>query len=630
MRADRLALLLALSTFLFVGALRAFLSAVYYDNLVALELGPSALWSLALLAPAVLLVPALARANRALLLATALTLALSRSLLALTRGSDLHLPLAALGVAAWMLLVGALAPLLRASHLAPAAAGIAIGWALDVALVGWGDSSDPTQTMAGLALVIPTALLLAWTAWTHARGEMRADERPGGWLAAAALGVWLFLENTLAANPYGAARWNGLEPTATAAASVAGLLVGALLVVRVHAWGRGALAALHLLALLAILDHALLHSAAFPLLLAILQATLVVDLALLLPRVAPRALVLTGLVALALHFLYAFTFLFAFVPGGDLWEGQAPTLYALAGVALALLALRKAGEWRAVDATARRPYTALVVVPALIALAAIVIQDAPVPEPADGELRVLSFNVHQGFSNAGVVDATVFARVLDEIDADIIALQEADSPRFTSGNLDIGTYLAQRTGYHQVYGQPTRAQAFGGQILTRHPVQEWHTYELPSTSDDRWFTEARIDVRGRDVWIYAVHFALPHEGRILQADAVLAQAATRTGPKLLVGDINSCPSGLCAGYEEGVPDDVYAKITAHYQDAWVAAGRAADDPAGLTYEVGNLHERIDYVFASPEFRVVSAEVVHTEATRAASDHLPVMAALAWR
>lgn len=626
MRADRLALLLTLSTFLFVGALRAFLSAVYYDNLVALELGPSALWSLALLAPAVLLVPAIARASRPLLVGAAFALAIARALLAPTRGSDLHLPLAGLAVGAWMLMLGGLVPLLRASHLGPAAAGIAAGWALDVALVWWGDSSDPTQTLAGLVLVAPAALLLAWTAWSLGRGDLRADSRPGGWLAATALGVWLFLQNTLAGNAYGAARWNEVDPSATATASVVGLLVGALLVVRTSAWGRGALAALHVVALLAIVDHAFLHTAGLPLVLAILQATLVVDLALLLPRVSPRALVLTGLVALVLHFLYAFTFLFAFVPLGELWEGKAPALYLLAGLALAAIALVRAAEWRAVDASARRPFTALVAVPALIALAAGALPGAPLDEPGD-TLRVATFNVHQGFSNAGVVDAQVFLPALDELDADILVLQEADSPRFTSGNVDIGTFLAERAGYRHVYGQPTRAQAFGGQILSRYPVAEWKSYQLPSTSDNRWYTEARIDVGGTDVWVYAVHFALPREGRIQQADTLLARAATRSGPMLLMGDFNSCPGGLCAGYEAGVRDDVYDKMTDRYQDAWVAAGHAADDPAGLTYEVGNLHERIDHIYASAEFRVVSAEVVNTAATRAASDHLPVVAVL---
>lgn len=627
MRADRLALLLALSTLLFVGALRAFLAAVYYDNLVALELGPSALWSLALLAPVILLLPPVARATRTLLVGGALALALSRALLAPTRGTELHLPLAGIGVAAWMLMLGAIVPLLRSSHLAPAAAGIAAGWALDVALVWWGDSADPTQTIRGLALVAPVGALCAWTAWSLARGEHRADPRPGGWLAAIALGVWLFLENTLAGNAYGAARWNGLAPSATALASVVGLLVGALLVVRVDAWSRGALAALHFPALLALIDHAFLHSAAFPLLLAALQVALVVDLALLLPRASPRALVLTGLVALALHFVYAFTFLFAFVPLGDVWEGQAPTLYLVAGLVLAVLALARAAQWRAVDASARRPFTALVVVPALIALVAAALPGAPVPEPAD-ELRVASFNVHQGFSNGGYVDPEAYVRVLDELDADIVVLQEADSPRFTSGNVDMGTYLAEKAGYEHVYGQPTRAQAFGGAILTRYPVREWHAYQLPSTSDNRWYTEARLDVGGRDVWLYAVHFALPHEGRIPQADAVLAQAATRSGPKLLVGDLNSCPNGLCPDYEEGVPDDVYAKVSASFQDAWVAGGGARDDPAAFTYAADGTIERIDYVFASSELRVASAEAVSTPSTRAASDHLPVLAVLA--
>lgn len=629
---ERLALLLALSTFLFVGALRAFLAAVYYDNLVALELGPTALYALLLLAPIVFVIPALRRRPARTMLAAALVLALARALLAPTRGTELHLPLAGIAAASWLVMLGALVPMLRASAIAPAAAGIAIGWALDVAIVWSRDSADPTAELLGLLLIVPAAALVAWLA----RGVGRELSTTTGaapprhaWLAGAALGVWLFLENTLAANPFGAARWNGTLPGATAAASLVGLLVGALLLTRVKTWPRAAIAALHAGAALALLDHALLHTGAFPLFLAILQLTLVVDLALLLPRLAPRALVATGLVALVLHFLYAFTFLFAFVPLGALWEGRAPALYLLAGLAIVALAALARPAWTAIPRSGRRPFTSLLVVPALVGALAAASSGSSVPAASDdGTIRVLSFNVHQGFSNAGIVDASVFVPVLDEVDADIVVLQEADTPRFTSGNLDVGTYLAKRAGYHHVYGQPTREQAFGGAILSRHPVEEWRAYKLPSTSDNRFFTEARIDVGGTDVWVYAVHFALPHAGRVAQADALLAQAATRAGPKILAGDFNSCPSGLCAGYEENVSDNVYAQITASYQDAWVAAGHDAEDPAGLTYEVGNPHERIDHVFASAEWRVLSAEVVRTPSALAASDHFPVLAVVA--
>ena len=624
---DRTPLLFALATFLFVGALRSFLSAVYYDNLVALELGPSALWSLALLAPVAFLIPALARRPRATLIAAAVALALSRALLAPTRGTDAHLPLAATAAAAWTILLGAALPLARVRP-AAAAAGVAMGWALDAALLWWADSADPSATLRGLILVVPAGAMLVWLAFAAQRGDAADARRPRGdvTIAAVGLGVWLFLMNTLAANPYGAARWNEVAPTATAAASLVGLLGGALLVARGLAARRPVLLALHAGALLALIDHALLHSRAFPLLLAILAAALVADLALLLPRVTPRALALAGLVALVLHFLYAFTYLFAFVPLGDLWEGQAPALYLVAALALGGAALLRAGTSAPLPARARRGITTLLVAPALVGAVAVATPGADVPEP-EGDLRVLSFNVHQGFSNAGVVDAEVFVAVLAEADADIVVLQEADSPRFTSGNLDVGTLLAQRLGYHHVYGQPTSAQAFGGAILSRLPVVDSRAYQLPSTSDDRWYTEARIDLGTREAWVYAVHFALPHEGRIPQAQALLAQAATRSGPTILAGDFNSCPSGLCAGYEEGVSDDVYAQITARYQDAWVAAGHDADDPAGYTYEAGDLHERIDHVYASNEFIVRSAEVVGTEAALRASDHLPVLVVL---
>jgi endonuclease/exonuclease/phosphatase family metal-dependent hydrolase len=252
-----------------------------------------------------------------------------------------------------------------------------------------------------------------------------------------------------------------------------------------------------------------------------------------------------------------------------------------------------------------------------------------VVEPTDRDIRVISFNVHQGFANDGVVDPDAFFIVLQEEDPDIVLLQESDTPRFTSGNLDIATYLSERLGYHLIYGQPTREQAFGGAILSRYPVLGSHVYPLPSGSDDRFFTEARLDIRGTPVWVYAVHFTLPREDRLAETQVLLAQAATRTGPGIIGGDFNSCPSMLCPDEENkgDAPDDVYLQMTAKYRDPSQVLGRDANDTAAFTYDATAPDQRIDYLFVTSDIEVISADTVKTPAARRASDHLPVRADL---
>ena len=624
--ADRVALAALLATLLFAGALRAFLSGVYYQNLATLQLNASALYALLLLAPLLFLVPAVRRRPQALLVAATLALVVGRALLVATRGSALHTPLAGVTAGSWLLLVGALVSFLRGTALAHAGTGIALGWALDAALLWYGDSSDPLATARGLFVVVPAGILLALLVPGLAGARTEAeDEARTPWLAGAAFGAWLFLAFTLAANPYGMARWNGVEPALVAGASVLGLLAGALAGLRWRApWWAW------LLALVALVDHLWLH--VLPPLAALLLASAVAHaaprlLAALATRRGGLALVAGGAMALALHFAYAFTFLFDYVPFGAAWEGQAPTVY-LAAAALLAAALLRAPVVAPERRRARR-LAPLAAAALLVGLAAVATPGSAIlAPPSDGTLRLLAFNVHQGFSNDGVVDPEAFVAVIQEARADVVVLQESDTPRFTSANLDAAGYLAERMGYHLAYGQPTRAQAFGGAILSRHPIAEWQARELPSASDDRWYTEARLDVGGRPVWVYAVHLALPHEDRMAQTSAILAQAATRDAPRILAGDFNSCPEPVCADYAPGVPDDVYARITASYQDAWRVANPGAPEELGYTYEARAPEVRIDHVFVSDGIEVRGATVHRSEAALAASDHLPVLAVLA--
>jgi endonuclease/exonuclease/phosphatase family metal-dependent hydrolase len=141
--------------------------------------------------------------------------------------------------------------------------------------------------------------------------------------------------------------------------------------------------------------------------------------------------------------------------------------------------------------------------------------------------------------------------------------------------------------------------------------------------------EARLDVRGRDVWVYAVHLGLPAQDRMDQTGVLLARAATRDAPRVLAGDFNSCPTPTCPEFEGG-PDDVYETVTRDHADTRVAAGLPANDADALTYEATRPHERIDYVFATDDFDVLEQRTVRSEAALAASDHLPVVAVLRLR
>jgi endonuclease/exonuclease/phosphatase family metal-dependent hydrolase len=328
-----------------------------------------------------------------------------------------------------------------------------------------------------------------------------------------------------------------------------------------------------------------------------------------------------------LHFLLIFAFAFAYVPFSGAWHGLERFLPAAAVLLAAAAALRAAPAVARRGWLPRRAGAALLVVLLLAATAPLARPAEPVATVAGPTLRVMTFNLHQAFDNDGALDPEAFVRIVRDADPDVAILQEYDATRLSSGGIDLLRILSERLGYHSYHGPPTSAEGFSGAVLSRLPIAEARWITAPTTSDNRYFTESRLDFGGRAVWLYGVHFGLPADDREMQARALLAAAGARSGPRLLVGDFNSCPTTLCADYTKR-HDDVYATLAgAGWRDAWVASGHDANDTAGFTYAAFDPTERIDQVWVSPEWTVLSETVARTPDAVAASDHSPVLAEL---
>src|SRR5690606_29309907 len=96
-----------------------------------------------------------------------------------------------------------------------------------------------------------------------------------------------------------------------------------------------------------------------------------------------------------------------------------------------------------------------------------------------------------------------------------------------------------------------------------------------------------------------------------EAEAVAALLERETDPFLLCGDFNSTPHNW-----------EYGRLGRGLTDAFAAAGSGR----GATYHAHARFARIDFILASPAWRVVSARVAEAPL----SDHLPVIAEFALR
>lgn len=263
-----------------------------------------------------------------------------------------------------------------------------------------------------------------------------------------------------------------------------------------------------------------------------------------------------------------------------------------------------------------RVRTFLATLIAVLALAAPAAADPP-----DRDLRVMTFNIHHGADGAEQLDLERVARVIEDSDADVAALQEVDRHWSARSALaDQTALLSQRLGMHGVFaanldldppaaGQPRRQ--YGTALLSRYPIRSWHNTLLPRPEggEQRGLLETVIKVRGVRVRVAGTH--LQHNSaieRAAQTQRIAELLAPAREPVVLAGDLNAVPEA---------PE--LAPLQGMFADAWTRGGEGP----GFTYPVEAPDRRIDYVLTSPEIGAGSATVVATDA----SDHLPLVADL---
>jgi endonuclease/exonuclease/phosphatase family metal-dependent hydrolase len=98
-----------------------------------------------------------------------------------------------------------------------------------------------------------------------------------------------------------------------------------------------------------------------------------------------------------------------------------------------------------------------------------------------GQLRVLTYNIHHGQGTDGKFDLERLAKIIVELQPDIVALQEVDRKTRRSGGVDQAEELSKLTGMHVEFGkaQDYAGGEYGQAILTRVKPDEVILYALP-------------------------------------------------------------------------------------------------------------------------------------------------------
>ncbi|MGW2845454.1 endonuclease/exonuclease/phosphatase family protein [Streptomyces sp. NPDC001274] len=227
-------------------------------------------------------------------------------------------------------------------------------------------------------------------------------------------------------------------------------------------------------------------------------------------------------------------------------------------------------------------------------------------------VRALSYNIRSMRDDPGAL-----ARVIGACAPDLVFIQEA--PRFFRWRKR-AAWLAARTGLVVLGGGATAA----GPLLLcslRATVERTEDVLLPLTPGlhRRGLATSVVRIAGTRIGLVSFHLSLQREERLAQAGSVL-ERMDEMGVEHAVaaGDLNDVPSGAAFG-----------RLAGRLQDCRTVRPWGGEH----TYPAGRPDRRIDAVFATPGIEVLGCGVpaglpgVGDADLRAATDHLPVLAAL---
>jgi len=237
------------------------------------------------------------------------------------------------------------------------------------------------------------------------------------------------------------------------------------------------------------------------------------------------------------------------------------------------------------------------------------------------ELVVATYNIHGCVGSDKRFDLGRIARVIEQLGADVVALQEVGDVRGRGPAGNYATELGDRLGLSVLY-QPTMSRgdrAYGNAIITRLEVEGSRSYDLSvRRREPRGCLRADLRMGDLRLHVFGVHLGLTRREQRAQAGMLLGADIVRDAavawPLVVMGDFNFWVNGPIA-----------RTVRKALTDAAVAAGTPHP-----TYPAKNPLLRLDRIYVDAAWEVLSTTVHDSEEARIASDHLPLVARLRLR
>jgi endonuclease/exonuclease/phosphatase family metal-dependent hydrolase len=227
-------------------------------------------------------------------------------------------------------------------------------------------------------------------------------------------------------------------------------------------------------------------------------------------------------------------------------------------------------------------------------------------------IKFASYNIRKSIGTDRRRQPDRIMRILNEIDADVVALQEVDrrfGQRVTTLAPDL---IVDHTGYMPVrFGIREQSLGWHGNVLLVKKsarVANLRRIELPAF-EPRGAVMADVTVGADTVRVVGMHLGLIGNWRLKQARAIVAylEKLEAQVPTVIMGDLNQwAQDGGCLE-QFAVHHDVI--------------------PLGPSFHSRRPMLEFDRIIASRDFQLEAAGVHRSALARTGSDHLPVWATL---
>ncbi|TGX56023.1 endonuclease [Sphingomonas gei] len=227
-------------------------------------------------------------------------------------------------------------------------------------------------------------------------------------------------------------------------------------------------------------------------------------------------------------------------------------------------------------------------------------------------IKVASYNMRKSIGTDRRRRPERTLQVLCEVNADVIALQEADRRFGTREAVLTGHLLAEHGDWKAIpFGMRSRSMGWhGNALLVRRDAEVLgcEAVHLPAL-EPRGAVMAEVRIRGEVLRIVGMHLDLSGLWRRRQAHAIIAhlQASAQQYPTVLMGDLNewSAQSGCLRDFAQ------------HFDFA----------ATGKSFHARRPMARLDRIMASRDLVIETAGVHESLNSRTASDHLPIWATI---